>query len=89
MFSIPTVDGCEILRQLETIGILMKHCKFWDYDGINHLPTGAGFLPFTVFIDGQFGVYRIYGLSPIQNCIGLVRSISGLPGHGPLDMVPY
>ena len=21
-----------------------KHCKEWDYSGINHLPTGAGFL---------------------------------------------
>jgi hypothetical protein len=25
----------------------MKHCKYWDYNGIHHLPTGAGFLPST------------------------------------------
>jgi hypothetical protein len=23
----------------------MKHCKSWDYKGINDLPIGAGFLP--------------------------------------------
>ena len=28
-----------------TVG--MKHCKYWDYNGIHHLPTGAGFLPST------------------------------------------
>ena len=27
----------------------MKHCKEWDCNGINHLPTGAGFLPSTVW----------------------------------------
>ena len=31
----------EILHQLVTIGT-MKHCKQWDYSGIDHLPTGAG-----------------------------------------------
>ena len=24
--------------------VTMKHCKSWDYHGLNHLPTGAGFL---------------------------------------------
>ena len=39
-----TVDGCEILHELVTIGI--KLCKEWDYIGINHLPTGDFFQGF-------------------------------------------
>ena len=27
--------------------VSMKHSKYWDYNRINHLPTGAGFLPST------------------------------------------
>ena len=42
------MDGCEILHQLVTIGISIKPCRFWDYRGTNHIPTGAGFLPSTV-----------------------------------------
>ena len=28
--------------------VTMKNCKSWDCNGINHLPTGAGFLPSTL-----------------------------------------
>jgi hypothetical protein len=43
----------EILHQLATVSlyIYMKDCKLWDYEGINHIPTGAGFLPSTVGSD--------------------------------------
>jgi hypothetical protein len=27
--------------------------KYWDYNGIIHLPTGAGFLPSTLFSKGH------------------------------------
>ena len=33
--------SCELL-------VTMKQCKKLDYNGINHLPTGVGFLPSTV-----------------------------------------
>ena len=33
-----TVDGWEILHQLGTIGIPVKHCKWWDCNRIKHLP---------------------------------------------------
>ena len=35
-----------------TLTVAMKHCKQWDYNGINHLSTGAGFLPSTVPLFG-------------------------------------
>ena len=31
-----------------TIGNTTKHCKWWDFNGINRLPPGSGFLPSTV-----------------------------------------
>jgi hypothetical protein len=48
---IPWMDNT--LYQLVTIGFPVKHSKSWNYDGIlmdfAHLPTGAGFLPSTVY----------------------------------------
>jgi len=38
LFFCDTVDG----RNPAPVG------NYWDYDGISHLPTGAGFLPSTV-----------------------------------------
>ncbi|CAL1157630.1 unnamed protein product, partial [Cladocopium goreaui] len=26
----------------------MKYCKYWDYNGRNHLPTGAEFIPYSI-----------------------------------------
>ena len=40
--------SCTSWWLLVTIGIPMKHCKEWGYNEINHLPTGAEFLPSTV-----------------------------------------
>jgi hypothetical protein len=44
----------EEIRQLETIGVSMRYTanniKKWNYNMINHLPTGAGFLPSTVVL---------------------------------------
>ena len=34
----------------ELWGVPMKHCNWWDHSGKNHLPTGAGFLPSTVWV---------------------------------------
>ena len=31
----------------------MKHDESWDYNGINHLPIGAGFLPSTVAMENR------------------------------------
>ena len=45
-----TVDG----RNPAPLGnrkVTMKHCKQWGYKRINHIPTGAGFLPSTVSLD--------------------------------------
>ena len=44
----------EAIRQLETIGVSMRYTanniKKWNYNMINHLPTGAGFLRSTVVL---------------------------------------
>ena len=29
---------------------ILKHCRWWDYNGREHLPNGAGFLPCTGFL---------------------------------------
>ena len=26
----------------------MKYCKYWDYNGRHHLPTGAEFIPYSI-----------------------------------------
>ena len=48
-----TLDGCEILHKLVTIGI--KLCKEWDYTGINHLPTGDFFQGFWTLYPSSSG----------------------------------
>ena len=54
-----TVDG----RNPAPVGnyweLYMKHCKQWGY-GIDHLPTGAGFLPSTVCIKMYLYVVHVY-----------------------------
>jgi hypothetical protein len=37
----------------------MKHCKSWDYKGIKHIPTGAGFLP--PYVPIETSIYRLSG----------------------------
>ena len=48
------MDGCEILHQLVTHGnyeTLYIINGITIYNGINHLPTGAGFLPSTAAME--------------------------------------
>ena len=75
--GVDTVDGCENLHQLlVTTRVTIKQYKSRDYNGINHLRTGAGFLRSTV------GLLEIVGT--IHEAVwGRVFSliISGLTGN--------
>ena len=38
----------------------MKHCKYWDYNGIKDLVIGAGFLPSTEYTYGPLPLRSTY-----------------------------
>ena len=42
---------------LVTMGIPMTHCKPWDYSGINHRPTGAGFRNISIIPKNRFSTH--------------------------------
>ena len=61
----------------------MKHCKYWDYTGIDHLSSGAGFLPSTVSIIicvdvGLWSCEKITQIGYHQQCTATFKWIENL-----------
>jgi hypothetical protein len=61
--------------------VTMKNCKSWDNDGINHLPSGVGFLPSTVSLLCfliRFGQSYSHPLAVIFSRVNLIWHLGNL-----------
>ena len=61
-WTISTVDGCEIPISSWDAAIPTKHCT-WDYCGIDHLPTGAGFCDHPQYYPNRKTLYLLLFLT--------------------------